>query len=259
MLAILNLLLFVATIVVNGLANALPINNKTTGQLSDAYPNLFVPVGWTFSIWAVIYLLLAIFVVYQLICAARKNTLGESIIKKISWLFAASSLANMAWIFVWHYERIVLSFVVMLILLGSLVAIYLRLDIGRSNATRAERYLVHLPFSVYLAWISVATIANTTVLLVSLRWNRFGLSEVFWMVLIVLVVIALALTAIFKRRDIFYGIVVDWALFGILYKRLTVDSEPFWSVVAVVGGGLVLITAGIIIQIVRKRVYQGAR
>lgn len=255
LLAILNLLGFIGTLVVNGLANALPINNRTTGELSNQYPNLFVPAGWTFSIWGIIYLLLAIFVVYQLGCAVRKGPHGTSFIEKTGWLFIVASAANMTWIFAWHYERIVLSLFVMLILLGSLVAIYLRLDIGRSSATRAERYFVHLAFSVYLGWITIATIANTTVLLVTLNWNRFGLSEAFWTVAVVLVGIVLAMTALLRRRDIFFALVVDWALLGILFKRLAADSEPIRSVVTVVTMGLVLITAGIIFQLARRRVY----
>lgn len=255
LLAILNLLGFIGTLVVNGLANALPINNRTTGELSDSYPNLFVPAGWTFSIWGIIYLLLALFVVYQLVCAVRRSSHGTFFIQNTGWLFILASLANITWIFVWHYERIALSFVIMLILLGSLVAIYLKLDIGRSNVTRAERYFVHLAFSVYLGWITIATIANTTVLLVASNWNRFGLSEAFWTVAVVLVGIAIALTALLRRRNIFFALVVDWALLGILFKRLAADSEPIRSVVTVVVMGLVLITAGIIFQLARRRVY----
>jgi hypothetical protein len=223
--------------------------------LSDQHPNLFVPAGLTFSIWAVIYLLLAVFVVYQLVYAVRRNGRSVSFIEKIGLLFFVASLANVAWIFAWHYERVVLSFVIMLILLGSLIAIYLRLDIGRSEASRLEKYLVHLAFSVYLGWITIATIANTTVLLVDLSWNRFGLSEAFWTVAIIVVGIALALTTLFLRRDIFFGVVVDWALLGILLKRLAVDARPNHSIIVVVVIGLALITTGVIVQLARREVY----
>ena len=103
LLSILNLLGFLGTVIVNGLANTLPINNKTTGELSDQYPNLFVPAGLTFSIWGLIYVLLAVFVVYQLVMVIKKDAQRSSFIEKIGLLFFVASLANIAWIFAWHY------------------------------------------------------------------------------------------------------------------------------------------------------------
>ncbi len=254
-LSILNLLGFLGTVIVNGLANALPINNKTTGQLSDQYPNLFVPAGLTFSIWGIIYILLAIFVIYQLISAIRKDTQTTSFIDKIGILFFITSIANIGWIFAWHYMVLPLSLILMLILLGTLIAIYLRLGIGKSNASKTEKYLVHLPFSVYLGWITIATIANTTALLVDIKWNTFGFSEQFWTVAVIIVGIAIALVLLRKRNDIFFCLVVDWALLGILIKRLAIEATPAQSVVVVAIIGLVLITLGIIVQIIRKKVY----
>jgi hypothetical protein len=173
-LSILNLLGFLGTVVVNGLANALPLNNKTTGELSDLYPNLFVPAGLTFAIWGLIYVLLAIFVIYQLIPSVRRDAQKVDFVQRIGLLFFISSIANIGWIFAWHYEIVPLSLVLMLILLGYLIAIYLRLNIGKSEATKSEKYLVHLPFSVYLGWITIATIANVTALLVDINWNTWG-------------------------------------------------------------------------------------
>ena len=253
-LSILNLVGFLGTIVVNGLANALPLNNKTTAELSDQYPNLFVPAGLTFSIWGVIYILLAIFVIYVLIIAIKNNTQKSAFIGNIGILFFISSLANIGWIFAWHYEVLPLSLVLMLVILGSLITIYLRLHIGKSNSTPSEKYLVHLPFSVYLGWITIATIANVTALLVSMRWNTFGLGEQFWAVAVIIVGIAIALSVLFMRKDIFYCLVVDWALLGILLKRLA-DSTPVQSVIVISLIGMVLISAGIVAQIVRKKVY----
>ncbi len=186
-LSILNLLGFFGIVLINYLAVTLPLNNKTTGALSDQYPNLFVPIGLTFSIWGIIYLLLAIFIVYQLVYAFKKDTQNSSFLEKIDFLFFLSCLANFSWIFAWHFERVFLSFLIMLILLLSLIAIYQRLNIGRSAALKSEKYLVHLPFSVYLGWITIATIANTTALLVNLNWNRFGLSEPFWTIAVIII------------------------------------------------------------------------
>lgn len=254
-LSILNLIGFLGTVIVNGLANALPLNNKTTGELSDQYPNLFVPSGLTFSIWGLIYILLAIFVIYGLVIALRKDTQKSSFIENIGILFFISCLANIGWIFAWHYEILPLSLVLMLVILGSLVPIYIRLHIGKSDATRIEKYLVHLPFSVYLGWITIATIANFTALLVDVNWNTFELGEQFWAVAVIVIGIAIALSILFTRKDIFYCLVVDWALLGILLKRISVEMTPVQSVIVITIVGIVLISAGIITQIIRKKIY----
>ena len=253
-LSILNILGFLGVVIVNALAVTLPINNKTTEQLSDQYPNLFVPAGLTFSIWGVIYILLAIFVIYGLIIAFRKDTQKLSFIENIGILFFISCLANIGWIFAWHYEILPLSLVLMLLLLGSLITIYLRLRIGKSDSTRIEKYLVHLPFSVYLGWITIATIANVTALLVDVNWNTFGLGEQFWAVAVIIVGIAIALSILFTRKDIFYCLVVDWALLGILLKRLA-DSTPVQNVIVITVVGMVFISIGIITQIIRRKIY----
>jgi len=255
LISVFNLLGFLGIVIVNGLANAIPINNKTTGELSDQYPNLFVPAGFTFSIWGLIYLLLAIFVTYQFIIVIRKEIQQESFIDKIGLFFLLSSAANIGWIFAWHYEIIPLSLIMMLILLGCLIVIYERLRIGNSVSTKTEKYFVHLPFSIYLGWITIATIANVTALLVDINWNTFGLGEQFWTIAVIAIGIGIAITILFIRKDIFYCLVVDWALVGILTKRLAVETVPDQGVIAITIIGIVLISFGIIFQIFRKKVY----
>jgi len=254
-LSILNLLGFIGTVIVNALATTLPINNITTGELSDLYPNLFVPAGLTFAIWGLIYVLLGIFVIYPLIPSVRRDPQKVDFVQRIGPLFFISCLANIGWIFAWHYQIVPLSLVLMLIILGSLLIIYLRLNIGKSEARKAEKYFVHLPFSVYLGWITIATIANVTALLVNTNWNAWGLGQQFWAVAVIIVGIAIALSVLFTRKDIYYCLVVDWALLGILLKRLSVTTVPDQNVVVVTIVGLLLITGGVIAQLIRKRVY----
>jgi hypothetical protein len=254
-LSILNLLGFLGTVVVNALASILPLNGITTGELSDLYPNLFVPAGLTFAIWGLIYVLLGVFVIYPLILSVRRDPQKVDFVQRIGPLFFVSCLANIGWIFAWHYQILPLSLVLMLVLLGCLLAIYLRLNTGKSEATKAEKYSAHLPFSIYLGWITIATIANLTALLVDVNWGRWGLSEQFWAVAVIVVGIAIALSVLFSRKDIFYSLVVDWALLGILLKRLSVTTVPDKGVVIVTIVGLALITGGVIAQVVRKKVY----
>jgi hypothetical protein len=256
LLSIANLLGFVAALVVNALSTTLPLGGRTPGQLSDQYPNLFVPAGLTFSIWGLIYVLLAIFVVYCFVFSARKTAPVDSFMEKIGVLFFITCLANLGWIFAWQYQVLPLSLVVMVVLLCALILIYVRLHVGFAQVSSAEKYLVHLPMSIYLGWISIATIANVTAVLVAAKWARFGMSEQFWAVIMIVVGIVLAGLMLFRRNDIFYALVVGWALVGILLKRIADMTTPAAAVVSTTIVGISLIILGVLVQIARRRVYR---
>jgi len=233
-LQITNIVGFVAVVVVNILANALPINGKTTAELSDSYPNLFVPAGYVFAIWGVIYLLLLAFTVYQ----ASPKRRGAQFLGEIGYLFGISSAANVVWIFLWHYELLFPSLIAMFALLGSLIMIYLRLDIGKGNPSREEKLYVHLPFSVYLGWITVAPIANVVAALVSINWDGFGLSEVTWTMAMIAVAVILTLLNIQTRGDVGYTLVIIWALGGIIVKQMAIQP-----IVMTAGLGIAVLAA----------------
>jgi len=108
----------------------------------------------------------------------------------------------------------------MLTLLILLIIIYQRLDKRPHDEIHRDKFQAKLPFSIYLAWISVATVANATAVLVGLHWNRFGLSEQFWTVLMLAGISILTFFFIFKKKDYFYALIIIWALLGILYKRI---------------------------------------
>ncbi|MBU3161462.1 tryptophan-rich sensory protein [Clostridium frigoris] len=212
-----TVLSFILMITVNALANILPINGITSGGVSDSYPNLFAPAGATFAIWGLIYLLLAGFVVYQL--GLFKGTDNKALVKLIDGYFIISSLANATWIFSWQYKVIPLSMILIIILLVCLIKIN-----GRINSlelTKKEKLFVKLPFSVYFGWLTVATIANATTLLVSLGWNGWGLSQPVWTIIILLVGLIIGMTTTIKNKDIPYGIVIFWAYLGILNKHVS--------------------------------------
>ncbi len=255
-LAIVNLIAFLAVLVVNALSTIIPLGGMNPGQLSDLFPNLFVPAGLTFSIWGIIYLLLAVYVVRSLVFSIRGSETSGTFMEKSAVLFLISCAANAGWIFSWQYRIVPLSLVCMLVLLVSLILIYTRLDIGRSGAKPSEKYMVHLPMSVYLGWISIATIANVTALLVYYKWQRFGLGEGLWAVVMIGIGIILGLVFLFLRRDIFYALVIDWALLGIFLKQNAAGSPESRQVAVTAVIGMALISAGIIVQIVRRRVYQ---
>jgi len=213
---ILALIAYIAMIVVNFLAVNLPINNRGTGEISDAYTNLFTPAGITFSIWGLIYLLLAIYVIYQF---KSKN---EGLLKKINILFIITSIANILWIFAWHYDFIGTSLILMLVLLFGLIKIA---DILRSNElTAEEKKFIKVPFSVYFGWITVATIANITVFLVSINWGGFGVSDFIWTTIVLLVGLIIGIWRMNKDNSFVYGLVLVWAYLGILLKHLSTDG-----------------------------------
>lgn len=210
---------YVAMVVVNYLAMALPINNRSTGEISDAYPNLFTPTGLTFSIWGLIYLLLAGYMLYQFINSNQKK---EGLFSKINILFIATSLANIFWIFSWHYDVIWLSVLIMATLLFSLIKIT---NILRTEQlTSREKLFISTPFSVYFGWITVATIANIVVFLVSIDWNRFCIDDFIWTIVVLIVGALIGILRMQKDGNIAYGLVLIWAYLGILIKHLSLDG-----------------------------------
>jgi hypothetical protein len=232
-----NLLAVLATIVVNLLANALPINGQTTGEISDRFSVYFVPAGYVFSIWGLIYVGLVAFAIHQVLPSQRES----ASLRRIGYWFALGSLANMAWIFLWHYELFPATLVAMAVLLLSLIAIYLRLDIGRVPVAAGERWLVHIPFSIYLGWIAVATIANVTAVLAYWRWDGWGIGPELWTVIMLVVGGALAVAALLTRRDAAYSLVAIWAFAGITVKNVTTITVATASALVALIVALVLV------------------
>ena len=239
----------ITTLVVNVLANALPLNGLNTGQISDRFNVYFVPAGYVFSIWGLIYLGLIAFAIFQSLPSQRKNPR----LRATDWWISLGGLANSVWIFFWHYEQFPLTLIVMLVLLGTLIVTYLRLGIGRTTVPAAETWFARLPFSIYLGWITVATVANVTSLLDYLNWNGFGIAPEIWMGIVLAAVLVIAALMNFTRRDIAYTAVILWALAGISVKHAAVPSVaiPTW-----ITFGLVVLTlaAAFFLQRTKKTV-----
>lgn len=212
---VVNVLAVVATLAVNALANALPLNGKLTGEISDQFKVYFVPAGYVFSVWGLIYIGLIAFAVFQALPAQRDNLW----LRQVGYWFALSCVANIVWLFLWHYEIFVLTIIVMVLLLISLIKIYLSLDINNRHVSRAEKWCVNMPVSLYLGWITVATIANASDVLTYLQWNGWGIAPEVWAVLMLVVGLGLAVTMGFVRRDIPFQMVLVWAFVGIAVKQ----------------------------------------
>lgn len=197
---------FIGMILMNFLANSIPFNNKTTGAISDTYSTYFTPAGITFAIWSVIYIMLGI-ATFTLI----KMEFSETT-KYIMITFSILAVFNSLWLVTWHYERLFLSVIVMLIMLGLLITGYI---------LSKEMSIVHSSMSIYMGWISIATIANISIWITSKDLPLFMNSERMWFYIILFIGLVLVTTVLFFTKDLIYGSVFAWAYFGILLRHLS--------------------------------------
>lgn len=222
---VLNAVLVIAVLVVNTLANTLPLNGQSTGEISDRFDILFVPAGYVFSIWGVIYLGLIVFAVFQ----ALSKSVDNLTLAAISPYFWLSCLANMSWIFLWHYEEFALTIIAMLLLLFSLIMIYRLIRQGSGFGSGALASISSWTFSVYLGWVSVATIANASQVLFFYEWGGWGISAPVWAVIMLAVATALGAVMRLREKDVPYVLVLVWAFIGIAQKQ---SGTPIVSMAA---------------------------
>ena len=251
-LQILNFLFFLAMVFVNFLANFLPINGKNTGEVSAQYPNLFVPAPLTFAIWSVIYLLLFAFCIYQMTSLFKSKIdpyVGE-VVRRINIAFILTCIINICWIVAWHYDFIVVSVILMLLLLSRLIYIDTQIRVLEPHLTNAQNFVVKAPFGLYLGWICIATIANITALLVSYGWRGFGMSEESWTSMMVLVGSLIGIVAILRFNNFYIGLAVIWALSGIIVERKN-DSVYYEYIVLSAWAGIIMVAISVFIELFR--------
>lgn len=240
-LVLINTFGFCLMIFFNGIANAIPLNGMTTGEISAFYPNRFVPAGITFAIWGLIYLQLLAFILYQVWVVFKEDLDAMAFLRQIGPWFLISCVANATWIVAWHYLQPELSMVLMIVLLVSLVAMYRRLDIGRRLVSWPERIAVHATFSVYLGWISVATIANAAALFVHWGWAYLFPGESYWAIAMIAAAVYLGLHMNRYYGDLCLSLVICWALWGIFRNQQATAQDPFSPVGLAAFGGMVVL------------------
>ena len=232
-LKVLTLFLFIAVVAVNYLANALPIGGKTTGEVSALFDNLFVPAGWTFSIWGIIYLGLAWWVIRPFF-RGRDDISNRAVHQAGLWL-SINFLFNMVWLLLWHNLMIFGSIIAMLGILGSLIIVFVRIDQGRKYSIRDTCWWgIQAPISLYLGWICVATIANFAGWLSSLGFT-LGLAEAQWLAILLVIAPTPALLLLNRYRDPVPALVVLWAFAGIYNRynrRVDVPEYPLTLIAA---------------------------
>lgn len=221
-----NILAIVLALIVNVLATTLPLNNQSTAEISDRFLVYFVPAGYVFSIWGIIYIGWIAFAIYQVRPAQKENPR----LRNLGYLFALSCFFNATWLFCWHYNLFGLSVLVMLALLSLLIASYLKLNVGKTPVSNLEKWSVDVPFSIYLGWITVATVANVTDYLYLLNWNGFGIAPQVWAVIMILVASLLGFIITLTRRDSGYVFVLAWSFAGIAVKQVDTSlvSNSAW-------------------------------
>lgn len=225
------------TLVINGFAASGALNGIDTGSLSDLYPVLFTPDGYVFSIWSLIYASLIAFSLYQL----RQKLISDSGLNRLRTLTLLNFVLNSTWIIAWQYQYLVVSLLIMAGLLVSLIAIYKEATLLVAHKKYSKLWL-KAPFSLYLGWICVATIANASVVLYDLNWNQFGMSALFWTVVMIGVATVLALLFQWRERDLIVSGVVIWAIIGITQKHseiILLRNVIFACILSLVLSGLV--------------------
>jgi hypothetical protein len=227
-----NLIAIIAAFGINVFANIAPVNGLSIGEISNRFFRevQIIPANYAFAIWGLIYIGLISFGIYQILPAQRDNPH----LRQIGYFLVLASLAQIVWIFLFEYQRFVLSLVAMLVILLPLIAIYWRLRIREQRVSRQEKWLVHVPLSIYLAWISVATIVNVAIALYSLGWRGEPLSPEIWTVIMILVGGGIGATIAKKRVDIAFPLVIIWAFIAIAVRQA---NQPL---IAMTAGGVAL-------------------
>lgn len=229
-------------LIVNFLANFLPIGGRTTGEVSDSYPSLFTPAGFTFSIWGVIYIFLIAYAIYQLHPRNKYRTTFD----RINRHFVVNCTANTLWIVCWHYDFITLSLILMAVILTSLIGIYRHVLPGKLQGFR-DHIFVKIPFSLYLGWITVATLANISVEQTVIGMDNWIMTKTVWVFVELALAGAVGTVMVIRYRDPIFGSVVAWAAYGITDKQI--DTPEVAGAAAAV---MILVLVILIIEGIRS-------
>lgn len=214
---LITLVAILATFAVNVWSNLAPITGLTIGEISNQFFSdvLIIPANYAFIIWGVIYLGLITFAIYQVLPAQRDH----SMLQRIGSLVIISSLVQIGWVFLFLYQQFSLSVIAMLGILLPLIGIHQAAYTQPNRASRQQRWFVRLPFSIYLGWISVATIVNVAIALDAVNWNGWGLSPAIWTIIMLCVGAVLGAILLLRWSDVAYPLVLMWAFVGVAVRQ----------------------------------------
>ena len=246
-LQIANGFFLVFTIIFNYLSNTGIFNGKTIANVSNEYQNLFTPSGYAFSIWGLIYLLLIGFVFYtgRSLFKTSKNE-ADGFVEKIGWWFVVSCLANCAWILTWLYGFTGVSVIVLFIAFISLLMILM--EALKYNSNNAQKWFINFPFQIYAGWVSVALIAAAAAWLTKIGWNGWGISEINWTIILMIIASIIHLLMTWKKNAPIFALVAVWALVAIAMANKEVSEEIYFT--ALIAAGIILLSS--VIKIFKK-------
>lgn len=253
-LAIYNLLAFLFHLLIIFLIQFKIINQQSVGEVSDKYPSLFTPAGITFSIWLLIYVGLGAFTVYHLLMAYRQPEIhGANIdLQKAGYLFITNNLATTTWLIAWVNEWLLVSVILIIVQLITLILLHNRLCIHDATRHMMSKICTQFPISIYFAWITIATIANISTYLTSIDWSGWGISEINWTITMIGVALIISSWVMNRRLNVFYGLVIIWALYGIILKRQEAGGDQFEMIIYTSYGAIVIIAFHMLIAFIRN-------
>ncbi len=256
-LALLNLIFFFIAFTVSSLSQLKFFGGATNGEISDKYSTIFTPAGVTFSIWGVIYLSLFGFTIYKLVQSDRSDACASvsQDLSRIGYLFVINNIATTLWIFAFTYEYLLASMLLIIIQLITLTLIFIRLNLFNNDRLFANKLFTQFPLTIYFAWLCVATIANISLYLVSIQWDGFGIDPSIWAIIMIIVTVLLSVFIIMKKGNPFFGLVIMWALYGIILKRVSIDEIAFSNVILTCWIGFGIVTALTVYQFYKIATY----
>ena len=242
LLAVGNIITFLATVALNYVSNTGAINGNTMSTVSAEYENLFTPAGYAFSIWGLIYLMLFGFVVYQSFALFGRER-PKKVVSMVGGWFIVSCAANIGWIFAWLNGYIGLSVLIMLLLLFSLMMIIFRGRLELDDEPLPIIAFFWWPFTFYSGWITVALIANIAAFLTAEGWSGFGISEVVWTIIVILVAGLINLVITWTRNMREFALVGAWGLTAVAVANW--NEQQAVVVAALVTAAILLLSTGI--------------
>jgi len=253
---VLNAVAFLVQLCMTVLIQLKQVSDYTVGEVSEKYPSLFTPAGITFSIWGIIYLSLAVFCLYHIASAWAKpaNHPANIATERMGEWFILANLAAAFWLLSWVYEEIGLSVTLIFIQLLCLVAIHQRLGMYDTRAGAASRWLTQFPLSIYFGWITIATMANVSSYLNATPWDGWGLDPVDWTTILIGVAVFIAILVMAIRRNVLFGLVIAWGLYGIILKRMEVDSVLYYHILRTAWIGISLLGLVAVVRIIKNKV-----
>lgn len=255
-LSALNAVAFLVQLCMTILVQLKLVNEYTAAEIANKYPSLLTPAGITFTIWGIIYVALAALCVYHIIMAWTQpdNHPANVATERLGEWFILANISAAFCLLSWVNEEINLSVIFSITELVCLIVIHRRLGIYDHRAGIASRWLTQLPLSIYMGWITISTMFTGSSYINSTDWDGWGLDPVDWTTIFIGIVVFAAILVMTIRRNVFFGLIIMWGLYGIILKRMEVDSVLYYHILRTAWIGISLLALVAILRTIKNRV-----